>query len=231
MAEDQQRVRWGRIVLITLAGLAFVAAPFYLASRNSAFGDAHVIASTTLTNIGTSIVLVGIVFFLERGLVKRVSDAAAQSTSRVVEERTAELQTANRELATELADLRAEFHRVAETEGTQRTAPLRNVATDVSFDSVAEALETANDFGALQGGVVAVPLKAPVDAPELVTFDWRYHELRGRTECGPRSTFPRSPSTTSRPETPGAALARRLLRSCGCPTRHRRNCSSNSGRR
>lgn len=49
----------------------------------------------------------------------------------------------------------------------------------MSFDSVAQALETANDFGALRGGVVTVPLKAPVDAPELVTFDWRYHELRG----------------------------------------------------
>jgi uncharacterized protein YukE len=108
-----------------------------------------------------------------------VSAAAAQSTARVVDERTGELQTANQNLATQLADLRAEFHRVAESESAEQTASLRTVATDVSFDSVAEALETANDFGALQGGVVAVPLKARVDRPELVTFDWRYHELRG----------------------------------------------------
>lgn len=179
MAEEQQRLRWGRIAIITLVGLGFAATPFYLAHRDPAFGDEHVIASTTLTNIGTSIVLVAIVFFLERGLVKRVSDAAASSTARVVEERTSELETANQALATELADLRAEFQRAAATESDEQTAPLRNVATDVSFDSVAEALETANDFGALHGGNIVVPLKAPVDAPELVSFDWRYHELRG----------------------------------------------------
>jgi hypothetical protein len=179
LAEDQQRLRWGRIAIITLVGIGFVAAPFYLALRNPAFGDSHVIASGTLTNIGTSILLVGIVFFLERGLVKRVSDAAASSTARVVEERTSELRTANQALATELADLRADFHRAAAAESTEQTLPLRNVATDVSFDSVAEALETANDFGALNGGVIVVPLKAPSDAPELVSFDWRDHELQG----------------------------------------------------
>ncbi len=180
MTEDQQRLRWGRILVITLVGLAFTAAPFYLANRvNPRFGDEPVIVSTTLTNIGTSIVLVGIVFFLERGLVKRVSDAAASSTARVVEERTSELTTANQALATQLADLRAEFKRASATESAEQTAPLRNVTTDVSFDSVAEALETANDFGALQGGNIVVPLKTPADAPELVSFDWRYHELRG----------------------------------------------------
>lgn len=179
MTEAHQKVRWGRIVLITLVGVGFVAAPFFLARQDPTYGDLHGITSGTLTNIGTSIVLVGIVFFLERGFVKRVSAAAAQSTARVVDDRTAELQTANQDLATQLADLRAEFHRVAESETAEQTAPLRNVATNVSFDSVAEALETSNDFGALQGGVVVVPLKAPVDAPELVSFDWRYHELRG----------------------------------------------------
>lgn len=180
MTEDQHRVRWGLIIAITLVGGAFVAAPFLLAHRDAKYGTIPDITSGTLTNIGTSIVLVGIVFFLERGFVRRVTAAAAQSTARVVEERTAELKTANEELATELADLRAEFHRVVESESEEQTAPLRNVATDVSFDSVAEALETANDFGALRGGVVTVPLKAPVDQPELVTFDWRYHELRGQ---------------------------------------------------
>lgn len=179
MAEDRQKLRWGLILIITVVGAGFLAAPFFLADRDPAYGTAEGITSGTLTNIGTSIVLVGVVFFLERGFVKRVTAAAAQSTARVVEERTAELKTANAELATELADLRAEFHRAVESESEDQTAPLRNVATDVSFDSVAEALETANDFGALRGGVVTVPLKAPVDQPELVTFDWRYHELRG----------------------------------------------------
>lgn len=190
MAEDRQKVRWGLLILITVVGASFLAAPFFLAGRDPAYGTGEGVTSSTLTNIGTSIVLVGVVFFLERGFVKRVTAAAARSTARVVEERTADLTKANAELATELADLRAEFQRVVESETEDRTAPLRNVATDVSFDSVAEALETANDFGALRGGAVTVPLKAPVDRPELVTFDWRYHKLRGpdgmrAEECAP----------------------------------------------
>jgi len=180
LAEDQQRVRWGLVIAITLVGCVFVAAPFLLAAWDGKYGTIPGVASGTLTNIGTSIVLVGIVFFLERGFVKRVTAAAAQSTVRLVEERTAELKTANEELATELADLRAEFHRVVESESEEQTAALRNVATDVSFDSVSKALEAANDFGALVGGVVTVPMKAPVDQPELVTFEWGYHKLRGQ---------------------------------------------------
>lgn len=179
MSDEQQQVRWGRVALISLFGIAVVGLPFLLARLDAKYGTIASVTTSTLTNIGTSIVLVGVVFFLERGFVKRVTAAAAESTARVVEERTAELQSANDELATALAGLRAEFHDVAESAAKEQTAPLRNVATDVSFDSVAQALETANDLGALRGGVVTVPLKAPVDRPELVTFDWSNHEIRG----------------------------------------------------
>ena len=184
-----------------------------------------------MTNIGTSIVLVAIVFFLERGFVKRVTTAAAQSTARVVEERTAELQTANQELATQLADLRAEFHQVAESASAEQTAPLRNVATDVSFDSVADALETANDFGALQGGVVAVPLKTCVDAPELATFDWRDHELRGPDGTRTEQYAPAIAINYLATRNPGGGPGRPVVEVRGCLTRHRRKRSSNCARR
>jgi len=179
MVGERQRVRWGRILTITIVGLAFTGAPFYLAQKvNSDFGAEHTLISSTLTNIGTTILLVGIVFFLERGLLERVSQTAAKTTARVVDERTTDLAKQNRQLATELADLRAEFEGVTAADSAERTAALRNVATDVSFDSIAEAIETANDFGALQYGNVTVPLVSPSDAPEMVTFDWRYHESR-----------------------------------------------------
>ena len=180
MADDRHKVRWGRIAVITVTGLVFTGAPFYLAHKvNTGFGDDRSLVSSTLTNIGTTILLVGIVFFLERGLLQRVSDTAARTTARVVDERTTDLTSANRALATELADLRAQFERVTATDSAERTAPLRKVATDVSFDSIAEALETANSFGALQYGIITVPLVTPSDAPEMVTFDWRPHEMRG----------------------------------------------------
>jgi len=179
MADERQRVRWGRISAITIVGLAFTGAPFYLAQKVSGeFGEVHALTSSTLTNIGTAVLLVGIVFFLERSLLQRVSDTAAQTTARVVEERTIDLTNANRALATELADLRAQFEGATAADSATRTEPLRNVTTDVSFDSIAEALETANDFGALEWGTVTVPLVSPSDAPELVTFDWRFHEVR-----------------------------------------------------
>jgi hypothetical protein len=179
MASDRERVRWGRILTIMIVGLAFTGAPFYLANEvNVGFGNDRELTSSTLTNIGTTILLIGIVFLLERSLLQRVSETAARTTARVVDERTTDLADANRALATELADLRAQFESATAADRAQRTAPLRNVSTDVSFDSIAEALETANSFGALEWGSVKVPFEAQSDSPELVSFDWRYHEVR-----------------------------------------------------
>lgn len=176
---DRQRISWARILGISVVGLAFTAAPFLLASRvNEDFGEEQALLSSTLTNIGTTILLVGIVFFLERGLLQRVSDTAAETTARVVEQRTTDLADANRALATELADLRAQFEGAAEADATERTAPLRTAATDASFDTIAEALETANEFGALQYGSLTIPLVSPSDTPEFVTFDWRHQPVR-----------------------------------------------------
>lgn len=179
MTADETRVtdpgppiRWGRVALVTLLGVAFGAAPFVLAHRSARFGDWHLILSTTLTNVGTTVVLVGVVLVLERGLVGRVGKAAAASTERVVEERTSAL-------VTQLADLRAEFEQAVAADAEARTAPVRDVSNDVSFDGVAAALEAANGLGALRGGVVAAPLQTPSSAPELVSFDWRRHEIRG----------------------------------------------------
>lgn len=65
MADDRHKLRWGRIGVITVVGLAFTGAPFYLAHKvNTGFGDDRSLASSTLTNIGTTILLVGIVFSL-----------------------------------------------------------------------------------------------------------------------------------------------------------------------
>lgn len=177
----RHRVRWLYVIIISLVGLAFIGAPFYLARKvDQDFGADHTLISSTFTNVGTSIVLVAIVFFLERALLQRVSDTAAETTARVVDERTTDLTNANRALATELADLRAEFEGAAAADTAARTAPLRTVKADVSFDSIAEALETANSYGALEYGTATVPLKTPSDAPELVTFDWRYRPVRDR---------------------------------------------------
>jgi len=94
-----------RLIAVSVVGLAVTGTPFALAHRvNSAFGTDQLLVSATLTNVGTTILLVAIVFFVERGLLQRVSETAARTTARVVEERTSDLANANQALATELAD-------------------------------------------------------------------------------------------------------------------------------
>lgn len=39
MAEEQQRLRWGRIAIITLVGLGFAATPFYLAHSGTSMSS------------------------------------------------------------------------------------------------------------------------------------------------------------------------------------------------
>jgi hypothetical protein len=178
------KVRWGVVVLASVVGAAFTAAPFVLtAAGEVGFGDVRSLVASTLTNVGTTLLLVAAVFFLERGLLQRVSDTAARSTARVVEQRSQEFTNVTQGLATEIADLRARFADATRADEEAATAPLRRVSDDASFDTVAEALEAANSHGALARGTLTFALNPASDEPELVGFSWRPEKV-GEAEVG-----------------------------------------------
>ena len=184
MVAERVKVRWGVVVLVSVIGAVFTAAPFVLnAAGGGGFGDVRGLVASTLINVGTTLLLVATVFFLERGLLQRVSETAARSTARVVEERTQEFTQVAQGLATEIADLRARFADATRADEEAGTAPLRKVSDDASFDAVAEALEAANSYGALAHGTVTLAANPASDEPELIGFSWRPEKM-GEVEVG-----------------------------------------------
>lgn len=173
LADSSIRPRWGLIVAVTVAGLAVTAAPFLLTSIDGQkFGDDQALTSSTLTNIGTTLLLAAVLFGLERTFLKRVTNATATNVKQVVEERTAHLAQANQELAARLATLTAEVEERLAADAAERGASVANIANAVTFDTVAEAMEQANGLNALWRGTVTVPADRSPRGPK-VTFDWR----------------------------------------------------------
>ncbi|WP_328531257.1 hypothetical protein OG984_09060 [Nocardioides sp. NBC_00368] len=181
MPEDGGRVRWWAIVAVTLTGIAITASPFLLSARvDDAYGSGESLASSILTNVGTAVLLVAVVFLLERGLVTRVRAAAERGATDAVERRTQHLDDANRELAVRLDAVQAQLDDKVAAEDSSRAAVVDRLGSEVSFDTVADALEQANDLGALGQGDITVPASDAYDTP-LVNVSWREHS----TTTGP----------------------------------------------
>jgi len=157
-----------RILFIFLAGVLLTALPYFFAAKVSDdFGAWQALASSTLNNVGVAIALLAFAFLLEpvftRTVTTAVSGATTKRTEQIVEDATAPL-------TARIADLEG---RMAENrqQATERgVASAEAVLEHVSFDSVAGALEEANEIGALKHGTVTVPAGA-ADGPRF-TFTW-----------------------------------------------------------
>lgn len=177
MTEEPAKLRWGLIGLVTLTGIALTGLPFVLSAvDHDKFGDRHALTSSTLTNIGTTLLLAALLFGLERTFLKRVTKATAASVEAAVDERTRHFEEESQRLASKLEDLTAQVQERIAAEAAQRGASIAKIAADVTFDTVAEAMEQANDLSALWHGVITVPGNGTPTAPKVM-FDWRPQEL------------------------------------------------------
>lgn len=189
--EEDRHIRWPAIVIVTLTGFGITALPFVLSHWvDSDFGTWDSLASSALTNVGTTVLLVAVVFLVERGLVGRVRKAAEQRAAAVVDERTEELTNANRELSLRLDELQSKLEERVANEDSERLARTNQISTEVSFDTVTEALENANDLKSLVSGDITVPAGPGTDAPR-VKVSWRPHSSAATPWAGHQDGAPR----------------------------------------
>lgn len=161
-------VRWSAIAAVTIAGLIVTGSPFALSWQlGGEFGTIESLASSALINIGTAVLLAALLFFIERGLSKRVRGVAERSAEAVVEARTQDLRNENSALSVRIDALQAQLEQQVGAADAERFADASRLATEVSFDNVAAALEQANDLDALSGGGVTVPAGADVTGPRV----------------------------------------------------------------
>lgn len=178
--QPEHRVRWGLISLVTVIGLAVTATPFVLSWRGArGFGNWRALSSGTLTNVGTSLLLVAAIWFLERRFTARITVAVQETTRAAVAEETTELVASQRDLSLRLDDLQSRLDdRVAQT-SQQQDEVIRRLADGISYESVRDALAQADALGALWFHEVTIP--AGDGEPQMPRFVFRW----GNTPSGP----------------------------------------------
>ncbi|WP_185996148.1 hypothetical protein [Nocardioides campestrisoli] len=158
--------RWWVIILVAIVGVLCLVAPFLY----DPFGSWQVITSSTLTNVGTTMTFAAVLFFLERAFVRRVAGQARQQAQEVVVEATADLREENRRLSAKLSDLSDLLEGADLRREQAREQAIEDFENEVSFDTVARLLETANDLNAIRHGTITVPAAADIHAPRVSIF-------------------------------------------------------------
>lgn len=127
--------------------------------------------SGVLINVGTSILLAGVVFWLERRFVRQTGEVALSvattaATAAAVQTAAARDRT-DKQLFARLSDLeeRLDKQRSAQTVAADQT--LRKLNEDASYASVALALKNALQMGAITGEGLVVPAGDEVTSPRV----------------------------------------------------------------
>ena len=178
--------RWSLIAGVTLLGALVVAAPFALSTWNSApfglatwvdeeFGSWRALTSSTLTNVGTALLLAAFLVWVERSFLARAEVTARQ----VVAEQAVEFRTTTEALRQELTSLQDRVAERAASAEAAGAAIVEEITSNVSFETVTRALELANDVDALWHSAITLPTNDTVDAP-AVRLSWTAAQHVGR---------------------------------------------------
>ena len=153
------------------AGALFAASPFaFTLWVNDDFGAWEVIAATTLTNIGTTLALAIVLFILERHFTRTVTEAVTEQTRNEVAVQTKDIRESTRVLQQRVSDIAKELDERRQARADEQEAVISSLLDGVSFDTVASALERANDLKALRYGHVTVPAGPSLESPRVRLF-------------------------------------------------------------
>lgn len=162
-----ERVRWSWVVGCLLGGAALNGLAFLVEAVWSWQG----VAPSVLVNLGTAVALAGVLVVLERrfiGHVARASERAAQVAAERVETR---LQARTDQLAARLDELQHEVLQRARGRAKEQDAKIAAMRDEVSFQTIADAMTTANSLVAIDEGQIIVQASHDPDGLALA-FSW-----------------------------------------------------------
>lgn len=153
------RVRWVLIAVVTALGLLVTAAPFTLAWwQGDDFGEWQNLLSSTLTNVGTAILLVAVFWFLERWFTAHIRTEVRETARATAVEETRGLAASQSILSQRIDDIQDRLNtRVSQARQAQDEV-LHRLDDEISFQSVHAALEVAKQLGAIWNDELTVPV-------------------------------------------------------------------------
>ncbi|WP_406636930.1 hypothetical protein [Pseudarthrobacter quantipunctorum] len=160
-----KRLNWLWIGLCVLVGLAAVIFAWRLIVPNPDVNALPAFWSGVLVNVGTSVLLAGILFVLERRFVRETRQVAAAAATQAVERAA----NANQQLSSRVSELEERLKGQLAEQQKNHDEALNSLTADASYESVLKNLKTAYEFGAISRRGLTVPAGPEVDSPR-VTF-------------------------------------------------------------
>lgn len=150
-------------------GTAVTLAPFALTrwSDDPAYGAWQIVFLTTLTNVGTALLLAVVIFVLQRHFTRDVRESVVEATKDEVNTQTRGLREETAQLRTRIDDLTRQFGQQVEERDQEALAVVTRARDHLAFDTVAELFEAAADVRALWFGSVMIPGGADLDGPRV----------------------------------------------------------------
>lgn len=171
--------RRGVIFGVAALGAAVAGIPFFLTLMvNSDFGAWEVILATTLTNIGTTVLLAAVLFYLERNFTRNVNAVVTATTKTEVAAQTQDIRETTQDLRQRVEDIARELEERQQARAQTLNDAVTALRDNVTFDTVAELLEHANDLKALRYGSLTLPLGHGYESPRVQIFWGERHRSR-----------------------------------------------------
>ncbi len=162
-----ERVRWPVVLGCSLAGVLLNGIALWTESRWKWQG----VSPSILVNVGTALLLAGLLFFLEKGFTRRVISANRASIEAAAQQVEQRLEARTQALSTRIDDLQAQVAGRMQQRAQQGDAKVAALADDINYDSITAALTEANDLGAIHWGRIAVRASTDLDGVVLI-FKW-----------------------------------------------------------
>ncbi|MEU4360350.1 hypothetical protein [Promicromonospora sp. NPDC023987] len=163
---EKQRLRWGWIALAALVGGAAIGWGWWLSVR----GGQPEYWPGVLANLGTSVLLAGFLFLLERRFVsetgKVVQEATSAAVANAARDAAAQTQAATASLVERLSELEHQLD-VHRSQAAADQDERLSIGDEVSYEKVFEAITVAEEMGAIIARGVVVPASGSLDGPRL----------------------------------------------------------------
>jgi hypothetical protein len=154
---------------VVLIATAVTLTPFALTwwSDDPAYGAWQIVLLTTLTNIGTALLLAVVIFVLQRHFTRDVRGTIVEAAKDEVSTQTRGLREETAQLRTRLDDLTRQFGQQMEQRDQEAHDVVTRARDDVTFETVADLFEVAADVNALWFGSVMIPGGTDLDGPRV----------------------------------------------------------------
>ena len=164
-----KKPNWIWIGLCVLIGLAAIFVAWRLIIPNPEQNAMPAFWSGVLINVGTSILLAGILFVLERRFVKETRQVAAEAAEAAASQAVEQAANANQQLNARVSELEERLNGQLAEQQKNHDEALNSLTSDASYDSVLPNLKTAYEFGAISRQGLTVPAGPDLESPR-VTF-------------------------------------------------------------